>query len=56
MFENYVNKLKILVNCVSDDVYYVIKDIVMTTHHNLYVRTPNEIFARHLLATAKQQQ
>jgi len=26
----------------------------MTTLHNLYVRAPNEIFARHLLATACQ--
>lgn len=67
-FENYIsavgtattNRLTALVNCVSPTVYELIEDcdnydaaikILRTT----YVRTPNVIFARHLLSTRKQK-
>ena len=56
-----INKLNILVNCVSHQVYDYIEDC--TTYdeakkilESLYVKPPNKIFARHVLATTKQQQ
>ena len=55
-----VNKLKVLVNYVSADVYQLFCEA--TTYEeaiellkNLYVKVPNEIFSRHKLATRKQQ-
>jgi len=56
-----VNKLKLLINCVSHTVYDFTEecetlDEAITALQNLYVHVPNEIFARHLLATTKQQQ
>ncbi len=67
-FENFVavipgeevNKLNVLINYVSSDVYQLFCDAA--TYHEainllkiLYVKSPNEIFARHKLATRKQQ-
>ena len=72
-FENYIevldaslagerrtNKLKALVNCVSNRVFEYIADCdsydeAITVLRNLYKKAPNEVFTRHLLATAKQQ-
>ncbi|XP_046845651.1 uncharacterized protein LOC124439469 [Xenia sp. Carnegie-2017] len=55
-----VNKLKVLVNYVSADVYQLFCEA--TTYEeaiellkNLYVKVPNEIFSRQKLATRKQQ-
>ncbi|XP_046855910.1 uncharacterized protein LOC124449011 [Xenia sp. Carnegie-2017] len=55
-----VNKLKVLVNYVSADVYQLFCEA--TTYEeaiellkNLYVKVHNEIFSRHKLATRKQQ-
>ena len=54
-----VNKLHLLINSVAYDVYDFIEECVtyesaIRVLENLYVKTPNEIFARHLLATARQ--
>ena len=73
-FENYVevltgahheerrnfNKLKVLVNCVSHQVYDHIDECetyeaAIQVLKSLYVKTPNVVFARHLLATTKQE-
>ena len=73
-FENYVevltaalpeerrniDKLKVLLNCVSHQVYDHVEesetyDEAIRVLKALYVKTPNKIFARHLLATAKQE-
>ena len=67
-FENFVavipgeevNKLNVLINYVSSDVYQLFCDAAtydeaINLLKNLYVKTPNEIFARHKLATRKQQ-
>jgi hypothetical protein len=58
--ENVPDKLKSLINCVSFNVYELIEDC--TTFNSAidilkstFVRTPNSIFARHLLATRRQQ-
>ena len=53
------DRLKALKNCVSHHVYEYIEecttyDTTMATHKNLYTKVPNEVFARHLLAAAKQ--
>ena len=58
--ERRTNKLKALVNCVSHRVFEYIADCnsydeAITVLRNLYKKGPNEVFARHLLATAKQQ-
>ena len=55
-----MNKLKALVNCVSHRVLEYIADCdsydeAITVLRNLYKKAPNEVFARHLLASAKQQ-
>ncbi|XP_046844913.1 uncharacterized protein LOC124438758 [Xenia sp. Carnegie-2017] len=55
-----INKLHILVNYVTSDVYQLFCDTetydeAITTLKTLYVKPPNEIFARHKLATRKQQ-
>ena len=54
-----VNKLRLLTNSVAYDVYDYIEECftyesAIRVLENLYVKTPNEIFARHLLATARQ--
>ena len=54
-----VNKLHLLTNSVAYGVYDSIEECVtyesaIRVLENLYVKTPNEIFARHLLATARQ--
>ena len=52
--------LKALVNCVSHRVLECIVDCdlydeAITVLRNLHKKPPNKVFARHLLATAKQQ-
>ena len=67
-FENFVeaipgeevNKLNVLINYVSSEVYQLFYeattyDEAINLLKSLYVKTPNEIFARHKLATRKQQ-
>ena len=67
-FENFVaaipgervNKLNVLINYVSSDVYELFCETATYAEainllKSLYVKTPNEIFARHKLATRKQQ-
>ena len=54
-----VNKLRLLTNSVAYDVYDYIEECVtyesaIRVLENQYVKTPNEIFALHLLATARQ--
>ncbi|XP_041364204.1 uncharacterized protein LOC121379622 [Gigantopelta aegis] len=54
------NKYRTLINYVSHNVYEYIEDCndydtAITTLTNLYIKPPNEIFARHLLATRRQQ-
>ena len=53
------DRLQILVNFVSPEVYEYIEecrdfDSAIKTLQELFVKTPNEIFARHILATRKQ--
>ena len=55
-----VDKLKALINCVSCNVFEFIEDCetyeaAIAKLKNVYVKTPNEVFARHLLVTTKQQ-
>ena len=55
-----VNKLRVLTNCVSHQVYDHIDECktyeaAIQILKSLFVNTPNSIFARHLLATAKQE-
>ena len=57
---NAPNKFRTLVNCVSHNVYDFIEDCAdydtaIETLTQLYIKTPNEIFARHLLATTIQK-
>ena len=67
-FENFVeaipgeevNKLNVLINYVSSEVYQLFYeattyDEAINLLKSLYVKMPNEIFARHKLATRKQQ-
>ena len=58
--QSNLDKLKVLANFVSPQIYDYISD--QTTYENavkvlkaLYVKPTNEIFARHLLATRRQQ-
>ncbi len=58
--DTQVNKLHVLVNYVTSDVYQLFCEAetyeeAITLPKTLYVKTPNEIFARHKLATRKQQ-
>ena len=58
--QEVLNKLRILVNYVSPNVNELIGEAetyeeAIDTLKALYVETPNEILARHLLATRKQQ-
>ena len=53
-------KFRVLINCVDFRVYDYIEscnsyETAITTLANLYVKTPNAFFSRHLLATAKQK-
>ena len=55
-----INKLRILTNSVDYKVFDYIEDsesydAAIATLKALYVKTPNAVFARHRLATAKQQ-
>ena len=57
--DNGPDKLRTLVSCVSYDVYDYIEECstyngAIDVLNKLYVKTPNEIFARHLLSTRKQ--
>lgn len=54
------NKLQLLVNHVSPDVFTYIEDCetydaAIEVLKNIYVKPPNTVFARHLLATRRQQ-
>ncbi|XP_068245363.1 uncharacterized protein [Palaemon carinicauda] len=54
------DKLRALVNCVSSSVYELIEDCstfesTIAKLDSVYVKLPNEIFARHILATRQQQ-
>ena len=58
--ERAPNKFRTLVNYVSHDVYDYIEDCAdydaaIETLTHLYIKTPNEIFARHLLSTRRQK-
>ena len=58
--ENAPNKFRTLVNYVSHNVYGYIEDCAdynaaIETLTQLYIKTPNEIFARHLLAIRRQK-
>ena len=55
------NKLQLLVNHISPDVYLLIEECLtyeqaITTLRKLYLKPPNEVYARHLLATRVQQE
>jgi len=57
--ENPPNKFSTLINYVSHNVYEYIEDCddyesAVALLQKLFVKTPNEIFARHLLATRRQ--
>ena len=67
-FENFLaalpqeelNKLRVLLSYVSPDVYELIGEAetyeeAINMLKTLYAKTPNEIFARHSIATRKQQ-
>ena len=54
------NKLRALVNCVSPSMHELIEDCdtyesAVAKLERSYVKVPNEVFARHLLATRQQQ-
>ena len=54
------HKLSVLINYVSPEVYEYIAecttyDSAITTLESLYIRPKNEVFARHMLATRKQE-
>ena len=54
------DKHLLLINLISSDVYEYVEDCtdydsVKNTLEKLYVKSPNEVFARHLLATRRQQ-
>ncbi|XP_076062398.1 uncharacterized protein LOC143037735 [Oratosquilla oratoria] len=58
--ENAPDKLRILVNCVSHNVHEYIEkctdyDSAISVLEKLNVKTPNKIFARHLLAIRQQK-
>ena len=67
-FENFIimcgtdapDKHLSLINLISSDVYEYVEDCtdydsVKNTLEKFYVKSPNEVFARHLLATRRQQ-
>ena len=56
-----VNKLQLLTNFVSPLVYQYIEDCAtydsaVSTLKSIYIKPSNEVYARHLLATRRQQQ
>jgi len=58
--DNRTDRLKALINCVSHQVYEYIEecttyDTAIETLKSLYTKAPNEVFARHRLATTKQE-
>ena len=65
-FEHYIavfpaesNKLHVLINLVAPDVFDLFSDndtyeTAMETLTSCYIKEPNEVYARHLLATRKQ--
>ena len=58
--ENAPDKYRTLVNYILHNVYELIEDCSdyessIETLNRLYVKTPNKIFARHLLATRRQK-
>ena len=58
--ERRTDRLEALVNSISHQVFEYIEDsatydAAIAKLQNLYTKAPNEVFARHLLATAKQQ-
>ena len=55
-----LDKLKVLINFVSPETFEYISDCTsydspIETIKNVYIKSPNTIFARHLLATRRQQ-
>ena len=67
-FDNFISvlpsegldKLRVLTNFVSPEIFQYIEESTsyeqaMETLHNLFVKPTNEIYARHLLATRRQQ-
>ena len=55
------NKLQLLVNHISPDIYPLIEDCLtydqaIATLRKIYVKPPNEVYSRHLLATRVQQE
>ena len=58
--DNAPDKFRILVNCVTHNVYEYFEDCTsfdsaIAALERVYIKTPNEIFARHLLATHQQR-
>ena len=58
--EKIPNKYRALLSCISSTVFEYIEDCktydgAMQELEKIFVKTPNEIFARHLLATRKQK-
>ena len=56
----YVNKLSLLCNCISSEVYSLVEEAhsyedAIITLKRLYIKPVNTVYARHLLATCKQQ-
>ena len=56
-----IQKYSVLINYVSPNVYMYISDLnsyddAMVTLENLYVKTKSEVYARHVLATRKQNE
>ena len=57
--EQAVNKLDILINFISSEVYETIKscdtyDVAIAVLKDIYIKPQNEMFVRHVLATRKQ--
>ncbi len=68
-FDNFIaecgdtapDKFRSIINFISADVYEYVEecstyDEVVTTLERLFVKAPNKVFARHVLATRKQKQ
>ena len=56
----WLDKLKVLINFISPEIFEYISDFdsynsTVETIKNIYIKPPNIIFARHLLATRRQQ-
>ena len=56
-----LDKLDTLINCISSDVYEYIAecntfDTAVNRLKELYIKPPNKVFARHLLATCSQKE